>query len=180
MCLLFLVLTYVSLFYLPQSKQKRNSRKAKDKEREDQPVMSAQGKTQQQEKPHQDVKGDLTFEQVRPEVEKAELLEDALDVSDLFNCVGESLQPNSEERDTGPINWDTDTSEVHPCTEASKRGDCSLSSAQNGIINEKRGPFAMDDSSSTCSSDSVPSVVTSGSYNGNSFPSYKNQKSPSR
>ncbi|KAK4767565.1 hypothetical protein SAY86_015315 [Trapa natans] len=162
------------------SKQKRNSRKAKDKEREEQPIISAQGKTQQQEKPHQDVKENLTFKQVRHEVEKAELLEDASDISDLIDCVGESLIPDSEERDASPINWDTDTSEFHPPTEASKRGDCSLSSAQNCINIEKRGPFATDDSSSTCSSDSVPSVVTCGSYNGKTFPSYKNQKSPSR
>ncbi|KAK4773239.1 hypothetical protein SAY87_028258 [Trapa incisa] len=161
------------------SKQKRNSRKAKDKEREDQPITSPQGKTQQ-EKPHHNVKEDLTFKQVRPEVEKAELLEDASDISDLIDCVGESLLPDSEERDASPINWDTDTSEFHPPTEPSKSGDCSLSSIQNCTVNEKRGPFAMDDSSSTCSSDSVPSVVTSGSFNMNSFPSYKNKKSPSR
>ncbi|OWM68142.1 hypothetical protein CDL15_Pgr016342 [Punica granatum] len=162
------------------SKQKSKNRKAKDKERMDRPVVSAQDKTQQRENLDQDEKEELTFQGIQPENEKSDMLEDASDVSDLVDCVGESLQPDSEERDASPINWDTDTSEVHPPTEASSSGVCSLSPAQNGIMNDKRSPSVMDDSSSTCSSDSVPSVVTSGSYKGNPFPNYKNQKSPSR
>lgn len=145
-------------------------------EREDQPIMPAQDNTQEQENPHQDVKEDLPFELVQLEEEKTVLLGDISNVSYLVDCVGESLQLDSEERDASPINWDTDNSEVHPPTEATSSGACSLSPAQNGIVNDKRSPSAIDDSSSTCSSDSVPSVVTIG----NSFPKCKNQKSPSR
>lgn len=112
-------------------------------------------------------------------VEKADIVEDVSDVSDSADGVAEVPQPDSEDRDASPVNWDTDTSEIHPPTEPSSSGISGLSSVQNGV-SEKKSPSLMDDSSSTCSTDSVPSVVMNGPYKGNSFSNYKTQKSPSR
>ncbi|KAK4783653.1 hypothetical protein SAY86_008027 [Trapa natans] len=168
-----------------QSKQKRNNRKAKERERmdqperEDEPVRSAQNHMQKVHNPNHDTTEDLPLEQVQLKGEKSELLKVAPDVADLVDSVGESLQFDFEERDAGPINWDTDNSEVLAPTEATSSGASSLSPL-DGIMIDKARPSGVDDSSSTCSSDSVPSVVTIGSYKGNSFQISKNQKSPGR
>lgn len=118
-------------------------------------------------------------EEIQTLDEKLDVLEVVSDVSDSVDGVGEVLQPDSEDRDVSPVNWDTDASEVHPPTEASNNGITGLSSVQNGMT-EKRSSSVMDDSSSTCSTDSLPSVVINGSSKGNSLSSYKVQKSPSR
>ncbi|KAG8481050.1 hypothetical protein CXB51_025757 [Gossypium anomalum] len=89
------------------------------------------------------------------------------DVSDSVDAATEVLQPDSEDRDASPVNWDTDTSEIHPPQKP------------NGVA-DKRSPSLMDDSSSTCSTDSVPSVVMNGPYKGNSFSNNHNKKSLSR
>lgn len=112
--------------------------------------------------------------------EKPDAVEDISDVSDSVDGVAEVPQPDSEDRDTSPVNWDTDASEVHPPTEASNNGISSVSSKQNGM-SAKRCNSAIDDSSSTCSSDSLPpSVVMTDPYKGNTFSNCKVQKSPSR
>ena len=111
--------------------------------------------------------------------EKLQALEVVSDVSDSVDGVSEAFQPDSEDRDASPVNWDTDASEVHPPTEASSNGIGGHSSVQNGMA-EKRSSSVMDDSSSTCSTDSLPSVVMNDPYKGNSFSNYKVQKSPSR
>lgn len=123
-------------------------------------------------------KKDYNMEEVQTLDEKLDALEIVSDVSDSVVGVGEVLQPESEERES-PVNWDTDTSEFHPPTEASSNGIGGLSSVQNGMA-EKRSSSVMDDSSSTCSTDSLPSVVMNDPYKGNSFSNYKVQKSPSR
>ncbi|VVA16022.1 PREDICTED: MATH [Prunus dulcis] len=166
-----------SLASFLQAKQKRNNRKGKDKGREERPDIPVQEK-QEEENPTEEMK-DYTRDEEQPELEKPETLDDVSDVSDSVDGVTEVPQPDSEDRDAGPINWDTDTSEVHPPTEASSSGISGLSSVQNGV-SERKSPSVMDDSSSTCSTDSVPSVVMNGPYKGNSFSNYKNQKSPSR
>ncbi|KAK1418844.1 hypothetical protein QVD17_27991 [Tagetes erecta] len=150
-----------------QSKQKRNNRKPKDKGRDEKAVIVIE-KISQKQSPIEDY-ADLS--------KKPDPLEDVSDVSDSVDCVPEALlQPDSDDRDSSPVNWDTDTSEPHhPPMEA-----CSI-----GVINEQNGgrksPSVMDDSSSTCSSDSVPSVVISGPhYRGNSHQNQKTQSSPSR
>ncbi|KAH6776908.1 hypothetical protein C2S51_008220 [Perilla frutescens var. frutescens] len=107
---------------------------------------------------------------------KPEAVEDASDASDSVDCVPERLLPDSDDRDASPINWDTDTSEVHPPLEASGSTCSGLSAVQNGT--EGRTLAAVDDSSSTCSSDSVLSV-RSVPQKGNSCYD-KSQKSPSR
>ncbi|GMY27225.1 TNF receptor-associated factor homolog 1b isoform X1 [Fagus crenata] len=160
-----------------KSKQKRNNRKGKEKGREERPSVVAQDK-HQQENPY-DEKEDSIMEEVGPMVEKPDLLEDVSDASDSVDGVPEVLRPDLEDRDASPVNWDTDTSEVHPPMEVSSSGISSLSSVQNGVA-ERKSHSVMDDSSSTCSTDSVPSVVMVGPYKGNSFPNHKHQKSPSR
>ncbi|KAG7991862.1 hypothetical protein I3843_02G100000 [Carya illinoinensis] len=160
-----------------KAKQKRNNRRGKEKDREERPGMVVQDEHQQENL--NDEKQDSIMEEVSPVVEKLDMLEDVSDVSDSVDGVPEVLQPDSEDRDAGPVNWDTDTFEVHPSMEATSSGISSLSIQQNGV-SERKSPSVMDDSSSTCSTDSVPSVVTNGPYKGNSFPNYINQKSPGR
>ena len=84
-----------------------------------------------------DEKKDSNMEEVQALDEKLYALEIVSDVSDSVDGVGEVLQPDSEDRDVSPVNWDTDASEVHPPTEASSNGIGSLSSVQNGMA-EKR------------------------------------------
>lgn len=160
-----------------QAKQKRNNRKGKDKGREERLIVAVEDKLEE-ENPSNEIE-DSTIEDVEPVLEKSGILEDVSDVSDSVDGVAEVLQPDSEDRDASPINWDTDTSEVHPPTEACSTGISGLSSVHNGI-SDKKSPSAMDDSSSTCSTDSVPSVVMNGPYKGNSFPNIKNQKPTTR
>ncbi|KAL0392800.1 UNVERIFIED_CONTAM: TNF receptor-associated factor1a [Sesamum radiatum] len=157
-----------------QGKQKRNNRKGKDKGRDDKSSSIVLDKIEQDSPTteRKDVAADLEMV-----VEKSGAVEDVSDASDSVDCVPEILQLDSEERDVSPVNWETDTSEVHPPTEASSSEVNGLSGVvQNGT--EGRSSSAVDDSSSTCSSDSVPSVI-SVPHKGNSH-YHKNQKSPSR
>ncbi|KAL2325898.1 hypothetical protein Fmac_024956 [Flemingia macrophylla] len=155
-----------------QAKQKRNNRKAKDKGREERATVAVNDK-------QQDNAADGKKDPNSVEIEKLDTLEVVSDVSDSVDGAGEVLQPDSEDRDVSPVNWDTDASEVHPPTEASSNGVGSLSSVQNGMV-EKRSCSVMDDSSSTCSTDSLPSVVMNDHYKGVTLSNYKVQKSPSR
>lgn len=157
-----------------QAKQKRNNRKGKEKGREERSNLVVQDNHLQD-----DEKQDSIMEDVQPMVEKPDILDDVSDESDSVDGVPEVLQPDSDERDASPVNWDTDTSEVHPPMEVGSSGISSLSSVQNGVA-ERKSHSVMDDSSSTCSTDSVPSVVMVGPCKGNSIPNYKHQKSPSR
>ena len=156
-----------------QAKQKRNNRKGKDKGREERPTMAVLDKHHENAA---DEKKDSNMEEVHTQDEKFEALDVVSDASDSIDGVGEVLQLDSEDRDASPANWDTDASEIHPTTEASSNGVGSLSSMQNGIA-EKRSSLVMDDSSSTCSTDSLPSAVMN---DRTSFSNYKVQKSPSR
>ncbi|KAK9083346.1 hypothetical protein Scep_029817 [Stephania cephalantha] len=112
--------------------------------------------------------------QVVVALDKPDTLADESDVS-CIDDAAELSRPDLEDRDVSPVNWDTDTSEVHPATEASNSGVNELP-VQNGQA-EKKSSSCMDDSSSTCSSDSVPSVVMNGTYKGNSLPNYRSQAS---
>ncbi|KAJ9547361.1 hypothetical protein OSB04_019904 [Centaurea solstitialis] len=159
-----------------QGKQKRNNRKSKDKVREEKAGVAIEDKPQEQS-PTDERKGFLIEDAEL--LKKTDTLEDVSDVSDSVECVTEALlRPDSDDRDSSPVNWDTDTSEPHPPTEACSSGTISgLSAAQNG---ERKSPSVMDDSSSTCSTDSLPSVVISGRYKANSHQNQKSQSSPSR
>ncbi|XP_061370988.1 TNF receptor-associated factor homolog 1a-like isoform X2 [Gastrolobium bilobum] len=160
-----------------QAKQKRNSRKGKDKGREERTTVSVHDKILEDNSV--DEKKDSNMEEAQTMSEKPDAMEDVSDVSDSVDGVAEMLQPDSEDRDATPVNWDTDASEVHPPTEASNNGIGGVSSIQNGM-SEKRSSSVIDDSSSTCSTDSLPSVVMNDPYKGNSFSNYKVQKSPSK
>lgn len=140
--------------------------------------MTAQEKLQEEDNPDDD-KDDSMMMELQPVPEKADVMGDISDVSDSVDGATEVNQPDSEDRDASPVSWDTDTSEVHPPVEASSSGISGLSCIQNGVA-DKRSLSIMDDSSSTCSTDSIPSMVTNGSYKGNSFSNYQYQKSPSR
>ncbi|XP_038877174.1 TNF receptor-associated factor homolog 1a isoform X2 [Benincasa hispida] len=159
-----------------QAKQKRNNRKSKDKGREEKANLTAL--IREQVNPRNGKEEDSIVDEVQPVLEKSDLPEVVSDVSDSVEGASEVLQPDSEDRDASPVNWDTDTSEVHPSMEASSSGIGSLSSAQTPL-SDKKSLSVMDDSSSTCSTDSVPSVVMNGPYKENSFHNYKKQKSPS-
>ncbi|XP_019191358.1 PREDICTED: MATH domain-containing protein At5g43560-like [Ipomoea nil] len=156
-----------------QGKQKRNNRKVKDKEKEEKPSVVLEDKTE----------GKLSItegtEETESVVEKPDTPEETSDISDSVECVPEVLNHDSEGRDVSPVNWDTDTVEIHPSMDTSCSGLGSFPSSQNGIAAGRRSP-AVDDSSSTCSTDSTPSVVMNGSYRGNHHSNHKNQKSASR
>lgn len=111
-------------------------------------------------------------------LDKRDTLEEVSDISDSVDCVPEVLNPDSEDRDVSPVSWDTDTSEVHPSTEMSCSALSSLSPEQNGIVG-RQIPSVIDDSSSTCSTDSSRSVVMNGPYRGN-ISDHKKQKSPNK
>ncbi|KAK4361561.1 hypothetical protein RND71_020513 [Anisodus tanguticus] len=158
-----------------QGKQKKNNRKTKDKGRDEKISIIEQEKT---ERDGCIVDGnDYETEEPEAALEKPDMLEDISDVSDSVDCVPEVNHPDFEDRGVSPVNWDTDTSEMHPSTETSCSGLNGLSAAQNGISG--RSLSVMDDSSSPCSTDSAPSVAMNGPYRGTSA-NHKNQKSPSR
>ncbi|XP_022739674.1 MATH domain-containing protein At5g43560-like isoform X2 [Durio zibethinus] len=158
------------------AKQKRNNRKSKDKGREEKAILAA---LENHQDDNQDDETDASMMvELQPVPEKSDVLGDVSDVSDSVDGATEVLQPDSEDRDASPVNWDTDTSEIHPRTEASSSGISGLSCVQNGVA-DKRSPSIMDDSSSTCSTDSIPSLVMNDPYKGNSFSNNQNQKSPS-
>ena len=138
--------------------------------------MAAQEKLQ--ENHPDDEKEASMMAEVQPVPEKSDVLGNVSDVSDSVDGATEVLQPDSEDRDGSPVNWDTDTSEIHPPTEVGSSGISVLLCVQNGVAD--RSTSIMDDSSSTCSTDSVPSVVMNGHFKGNSFSNNENKKSPSR
>ncbi|KAJ6769085.1 TNF RECEPTOR-ASSOCIATED FACTOR-like protein 1A [Salix koriyanagi] len=168
-----------------QAKQKRNNRKGKDKGRDDRSSVAMVDNHQEMNTSNE--KKEYVVEEVQPVVEKPEVLEDVSDMSDSVDGVAEVLQPDSEDRDVSPVNWDTDTSEVHPPTEASSSGVSGLSSVPNGTTEKrpngttgKRSTYALDDSSLTCSTDSVPSVVMNGCCKANSYSNHQFENSPGR
>ncbi|XP_042517942.1 TNF receptor-associated factor homolog 1b-like isoform X2 [Macadamia integrifolia] len=159
-----------------QAKQKRSGRKGKDRERDEKSNVAVQDKSQQ--RINTDGRTvDSPEKQAISMLEQPDILEDLSDISDIGDSVAES-QLDLEDRDASPVNWDTDASEIHPVTEASSSGMSSLP-VPNGRV-EKKSPSVMDDSSSTCSTDSIPSVVMNGPYRGNSSPNFKSQTSPGR
>ncbi|XP_026449795.1 TNF receptor-associated factor homolog 1a-like [Papaver somniferum] len=158
-----------------QSKQKRSSRKGKDKGRSEKLDVSLKDKMQSEETLDRAMDG-LSLK--LSTLEKPDTLEDVSDVDEAVD-VTKTLQVDLEDRDVSPVNWDTDTSEVHAATETSSSGVSGLPIHQNGR-GKKKNTSVMDDSSSTCSTDSVPSVVMNGPpYKGNTSPYYKRQTSAS-
>jgi hypothetical protein len=99
--------------------------------------------------------------------EKPDTLGDVSDVSDSVDSSAEILQLDSEDRESSPVHWEMDASEVHPPSAGdTSRGRGNSFSIPNGVA-ERKGLSTMDDSSSTCSNDSIQSGVANGSYKGN-------------
>lgn len=163
----------ISSFSTLQGKHKKNSRKGKDKAKDEKHGVVVE------HEPEQEIKDDRRsqFSSEEP-VGNPDPVEDVSDNSDFIDRVPELLHPDSEDRDSSPVNWDTDTSEANPPTEASSSQVTGILAVQNG---ERKSSAIMDDSSSTCSTDSLPSVTTlNGKYRVNSFQKQKIQNSPSR
>jgi len=99
--------------------------------------------------------------------------ENASDTSDTGDDVAETIQPDLEDGNCRLVNWDTNALEIHPTNEAS---NFVIQNGQTG----KRTTSAVDDSSSTCSTDSISSLVINGSYKGNPMQNSRSQTPPIR
>ncbi|XP_042402099.1 TNF receptor-associated factor homolog 1a-like isoform X2 [Zingiber officinale] len=139
-----------------QAKQKRNNRKEKEKGKYDRGNL-VQEALQQETFDEERNSDSLYSEPVEHNIKKIGAHEDASDVSDTVDVAAEMLQPDLDDRAASPINWDIDASEIHLTTEASGND------VQNGHI-DNRSQFIIDDSSSSCSTDSVPSVFITEVY----------------
>ena len=116
---------------------------------------------------------DLVTEKAQSPVEKTDtLLGDVSDISDSVDGSAEILHPDLEDGDSSSIHWDTDA------LGRSRESAISISTA-NGIA-ERKNQSTMEDSSSTCSNDSIRSGFTNGSsYKGNAL-NFRNQNSPNK
>ncbi|EPS62915.1 hypothetical protein M569_11872, partial [Genlisea aurea] len=132
-----------------QQKQKRNNRKGKEKGRDEKICSIIQAEMDQDSFIDDKTKDSFTAPGEDAARKKSSAAEDVSDVSD---SAPERPPPDSEYRDASPVNWDTDTSEAQPLTEASSSGISGLSSLRNG-----KSSSVLDDTASTSSSDSVPS-----------------------
>lgn len=110
--------------------------------------------------------------------EKSDTLGDVSDISDSVDSSVDILQLDSEDRESSPVHWEIDASEIHPPPSGNtsrgkgvaERKKSSISTSSISIpngVSERKGLSTMDDSSSTCSNDSIRSGVANGSYKGN-------------
>ncbi|KAJ4744588.1 TRAF-like superfamily protein [Rhynchospora pubera] len=114
-----------------QSKQKKSGRKGKDKGKNKDKIMVIDDTSSKQE-----------------EIAVAEAENEATsDASEIIDDASEALQLDADDRDSSPVNWETDTSET-------RQIGASSSEMVNGDKNGKRST-SIDDSSSTCSTDSA-------------------------
>ncbi|KAJ0245130.1 TNF receptor-associated factor 1b [Hirschfeldia incana] len=159
-----------------QAKQKRNKNKGKDK-RKDEKVAVATHEKDLKENQHDEEEKDSITEKAQSSAEKTDILGDVSDGSDSVEGSVDILHSKSdlEDGDSSSVHWETDTLETHP--PPSGGSDISISTP-NGI-GERKTQSTVDDSSSTCSNDSIRSGVNSGSYKGNAL-SIRNQKSPNK
>ncbi|CAD5311704.1 unnamed protein product [Arabidopsis thaliana] len=165
-----------------QAKQKRNKNKGKDKRKEEKVSFATHAKDleeNQNQNQNDEEEKDSVTEKAQSSAEKPDTLGDVSDISDSVDGSADILQPDLEDRDSSSVLWDTDALEIHPpSSEGSSRGRGISISTPNGIT-EGKSHSTMDDSSSTCSNDSIRSAVTNGSYQGNSL-NFRNQKSPNK
>ncbi|CAH8300744.1 unnamed protein product [Eruca vesicaria subsp. sativa] len=161
-----------------QAKQKRNKNKGKDKKK-DEKVTSATHEKDLEENQHDEERKDSVTEKAQSSVEKADTIEDVSDISDSVDGSADILHPDLEDGDSSSVHWDADALEIHPPqSEGSTRGSGISISTPNGTA-ERKNQSTMDDSSSTCSNESIRSGVTNGSYKGNIL-NFQNQKSPNK
>ncbi|CAH8391818.1 unnamed protein product [Eruca vesicaria subsp. sativa] len=157
-----------------QAKQKRNKNKGKDKRKEEKVTVATHEKDLK-ENQHEEEEKDSVTEKAQSSAEKTDILGDVSDVSDSADGSVDILHPDLEDGDSSSLHWDADTLEAHP--PPSGGSDISISTP-NGI-GERKNQYTVDDSSSTCSNDSIRSGVTNGngSYKGNAL-NFRDQKSP--
>ncbi|KAF3785412.1 hypothetical protein EJ110_NYTH27866 [Nymphaea thermarum] len=149
-----------------QAKQKRSNRK-KDKAKDDKSSTPLHDKDQRDRLLEERALEDFSLKE-QSLLDKCDLQEGEVSgVSDTGEDTIEACQPDLEDRDSSPVNWDTDASEIHPPTEASSSAT-STHPVENGKA-KKMSRASMDDSSSTCSSDSVPPLVN-GPQKGHALP----------
>ncbi|KAG9143078.1 hypothetical protein Leryth_006332 [Lithospermum erythrorhizon] len=155
-----------------QGKNKQNNRKTKDKGSVDKSSLTVENNIQPASPISE--REEYSIEESVAVNAKPSAVGDTSDLSDPIDCVSEELLPDFGDRYESPVRWVTDTSEVNPLV-ASYTSRVIHSS---GVQNELGGktPSMMDDSSSTCSTDSIQSVVMSVYSNGE----HKSQKSVSR
>ncbi|CAF2052163.1 TNF receptor-associated factor homolog 1b isoform X1 [Brassica rapa] len=148
-----------------QAKQKRNRNRGKDKRKEEKATFATHEKDLEEEK-------DSVAEKAESLVEKTDTLGDVSDISDSVDGSAEILHPDLEDGDSSSAHWDT------AALGSSRENDISIS-APNGIA-ERKNQSNMEDSSSTCSNDSIRSGFTNGSsYTGNAL-IFRNQNSPNK
>ncbi|KAH9297928.1 hypothetical protein KI387_029610, partial [Taxus chinensis] len=163
-----------------QAKQRRSSRKEKDRARNDKVEMNVQHQHQREVLSGiRNLDISSSKESSLPVMEILGTPDDG-DLSRLYktdNVVG-IIGPETEDGDVSRVDWDRDSSEMQQDMEASFSGAVSVP-AQSVRIGRKQRP-ALDDSSSTCSTDSLASVAMNGSYKGSSSFSSKCDSFPTR
>jgi hypothetical protein len=142
-------------FSLAQAKQKKNSQK------------NNKGKSERFDV--KDIVGDRIPDDSSSQAEEvtsnADNPDEASDVSDNRDDNSEVLHIDFEDRESSPVNWETDASEARAMT-VPEGGE-----TQNDQAGKRTS--CVDDSSSTCSSDSVPSVILNGSSTEGAWTSVK-------
>ncbi|MCO5606875.1 hypothetical protein L7F22_061066 [Adiantum nelumboides] len=138
-----------------QAKQRRNNRKEKERDGEEkQPGAGGQSRL---EEGSTSSRAALSLSK-EASIRTAEVVDEDDDSSVLDNTDGivGTLQAAIEDGDADRIFWEREGSDLHHSMEASFSGGSCIDSAQNGRSNRKKQSL-LDDSSSTCSSDSIPS-----------------------
>lgn len=152
----------VNHFSLVQAKQRRKDRKEKDKEAEEKKVRLEQEQRQRRDISSRISKDRLHQERVLSPLVSTEAVEDednhpGLDPTD--DVVG-TLGPATEDGDTDHASWEREGSYVPNGMEAGFSG-AMLEEATRNRRGSRKQQMTLDDSSSTCSSDSLPSVRAS-------------------
>ncbi|KAH7297241.1 hypothetical protein KP509_26G060700 [Ceratopteris richardii] len=138
-----------------QAKQRRNNRKEKERDCEEKhPARVGQSRLGDGSTSSRSVLG-LSKE---GNMRNVEIVDDDDDLSVLDNtdAIVGTLRAALEEGDVDRIFWEREGVDFHQTMEASFSGGSCINSAENGRSNRKP-QSVLDDSSSTCSSDSIPS-----------------------
>lgn len=141
------------LFGNSQAKQKKNKNRGKDKKKEEKVSTETQERFIE--------KDECVRARAESSAEKPDTLEDVSDVSDSVD--------SSADRESSPVHWEVDTSEIHPTPSRDTTREIGSSiSIPNGVA-DRKCISTVDDSSSTCSNESIRSGVANGSYKGNAL-----------
>ncbi|KAL6847050.1 hypothetical protein ACP4OV_022903 [Aristida adscensionis] len=145
-----------------QAKQKKNSRKSNKGKNGKSDIINKE--MLMESSPSDDRILDDLSGQTEEIASNADNPEEVSDISDNRDDNSDALHIDIEDRESSPVNWETDASE----TQATVPESGEVHNDQAG----KRATF-LDDSSSTCSSDSVPSVILNGSNTGGAWTNVK-------